>query len=177
MEFIIFYKKWITIIFKGWIFIFRMFISFLIEIKRKLHFPFWSLVFTSILLILLVIIPWFSYQIELEEIETIYIRTKKWYIFIIPTISSLIFIWIYHKRIYSFQLFINIIIIILFSFSIFYKSYHVELQGDYKTNIFFYLYFIVLCIHTFTIQALKRKENFIYNVIIDIWNQKKRKKI
>ncbi|GIX42270.1 MAG: hypothetical protein KatS3mg129_2003 [Leptospiraceae bacterium] len=172
MDFFIFYKKWFLILFEGW----KTFLLFLVHscfwIIRRVHYSFWILIFSSFLLILFVLLPWFSYTIELNEIETIFLRTKKWYIFVIPAFSSILFLLIYHKIIYKIQVIINFIIITLYLYGFYNNEYHILVKGKYQILYNFYFYFIVLIFHTFAIDALKRKNNFIFNQIQLLWKTK-----
>jgi len=172
MEFLLFYKQWFLIIFRGWKLIFKEIIGDILWIIKSFHFSYWILLFSSMILFVLVILPWFSYQFQLNELETVYLRTKKWYFFVIPAITPFFFAFIYHRRIYNIQMFINIIIITLYVYGFFNKEFHILIKGDYHTSFFYYFYFLGLIFHTYAIYALKRKENYLFTQLAELWKTK-----
>jgi len=172
MDFLIFYKEWIFTLLKGWINILKFLYRLILEIIKKFPYSFWLLNVSSILLIIMLILPWFSYDIQLNNREIIYLRTKKWYIFMIPGVTSVFFTMIYHSKLYKIQLGINLMTICLYLYGLFNKEYHILVKGDYKILLWFYLYFLVLILHTLAINALKRNDNFLYNQLIILWKTK-----
>ena len=172
MDFLLFYKQWFLIIFRGWKLILKEIFKDILWIIKRFHFSYWILLSSSIILFVLVIVPWFSYQFQLNTLETIYLRTKKWYFFVIPAITPFLLGFIYHKRIYNLQMFINIIILALYVYGFFNKEFHIFIKGDYNISFFYYFYFFVLIFHTYAIYALKRKENFIIHQLLELWKTK-----
>lgn len=165
------------ILLNGWRMILLIFYKEIKSIIRSYPLPFWILITLSIALIALVAIPWYSYTIDLNGKEEIFIRTKKWYIFVIPGILTLFMIWYYTKYSYNIQITINIIIIVLYLYGIINPEYHVQIQGSYKTQLVYYIYFIILLLHTIIIKVLKQKENYIISQIIILWKMKTKQNI
>ncbi|MFN3604777.1 MAG: hypothetical protein ACK4UJ_08715 [Leptonema sp. (in: bacteria)] len=127
----------------------------------------------SLVLIIFVIIPWFQYQIHLDQIEIESIRSKKWYLFILPAITSFIIPFLPYRSFYYFiQLAINIMTLLLFLYGFFNIKIHILVQGNYEISYVFYLYFIILILHSTWIVSLKNSENFISYHIAKLWNEK-----
>lgn len=172
MEFLIFYQKWITLLYRGWKLIFISLFKDFKVILKGFQTSFWLFIILSIILITIVSLPWFSYTIHFSGEEEVFIRTKKWYIFIIPGIVSFILIWYYTDFSFKIHIGINIAMILLYIYGFIVQEYHIQLKGTYKTLISYYLYMIVLFFHTFYTTALKQKENFIFTQVIFLWKEK-----
>ncbi|MCS7204751.1 MAG: hypothetical protein NZ853_03560 [Leptospiraceae bacterium] len=171
MEFLSFYKFWFLYLYKGW----RNLVLFLFEYFKGFTYEFWVLLFVSILLLLMVVFPWFSYQIQFDELETIYLRTKKWYWFSLPVLTTFLFMVIHHKLTYSIQLIINLFVIFLFVYGYWNTSIHINIKGEYEVLYTYYLYFVVLVFHTFLISFLKKGKNTFFEQIHELWKKYKRK--
>ncbi len=93
----------------------------------------------------------------------------------LPSLTTLFFLWIYHKSIYYIQLAINFIAIAMSIYGLFDQSFHISLKGDYRNNGFIYVYPVILIIHSYFIKMFKYKKNFIFYQIIKqlrIWKKK-----
>lgn len=175
MSFFNFYKKWIILLLNGWGRILKISFNFFRELIFLIPFSLWGIYIFSLLLIVLVLFPWFSYEIQLNTLQVEYIRSKKWYIFILPSFSSVFLtLLIWHRFYYYLQFFINLLVVIIFLYGFYNRKVHILVQGEYQTNFVFYIYFIALVFHSFLIQYLKNPKSYITYYIIQLWNKKKK---
>ncbi len=175
MSFLNFYKKWFFIILSGWFQIIKIIYKIFIEFIFSLPFSLWKLYLVSFSVLIFVFFPWFRYQIHLENLTTEMIRSKKWYLFIIPPFFSiLITLLIYKPYYYIFQLGINIIIILIYIYGLINHKIHILVEESYEMNFVFYLYFVALIFHTIFIVELKKPLNYVPYYILKIWNEKRK---
>lgn len=175
MSFFNFYKKWIKILFNGWEKFLKKTLNFFKELLIIIPFSIWVIYIVSILLLVLVLFPWFTYEIQLNNLQVEYIRSKKWYIFILPSFSTIFFTLLLWNRFYYYlQLFINLFVVAIFLYGFYNRKVHILVQGEYQTIFVFYIYFIVLVFHSFLIQYLKNPKSNIPYYVIQLWNKKKK---
>lgn len=175
MSFFHFYRIWFSELLRGWKFIFLQVFFFFFEVVRNLKKGFWLLFIASLLLIAVILLPWFSYQIRLLEPETLFLRTKKWYFFSLPAVTALLFLLVHHRLFYFLQLVLNSIFLVFFLYSMYDTSLHISVKGEYRVLPAFYFYFIVLIIHTFFSSFLKEKENTVLFSVYKVWKDRKKK--